>query len=70
MAIKHQNEVAKERWNARKQEPYVPATLSAGTGNVEATLRVAHAIEYIAAQMGEINAKLTTVLERRSGEKS
>jgi hypothetical protein len=56
--------VMEERFTARASQPFQPEPPSAsGTGlDVDATLRMAHALEYIAAQLGQINAKLDALV--------
>jgi hypothetical protein len=53
-------DVARERWLDRAQRPFEPVFAPSGKGiDTDAALRMAHAFEYIAAQLGEINRKLT-----------
>lgn len=67
MPVKKQEDIIRERWNARKAEPYVPIGVANQSGVTPTTdARVAHALEYIAAQLGDINAKLSAIV----GEKS
>lgn len=48
---------------ARMESSFVPNDV-VGTHNVEPPLRVAHALEYIAFQMGQINKSLARIAER------
>jgi hypothetical protein len=52
--------VARKRWEDRVRKPFEPIFTLSGKGiDTDAALRMAHAFEYIAAQLGEINRKLT-----------
>lgn len=69
MPAKTQQDIYRERWNARKSEPYVPAGVATQAGTMPGPdVRVAHALEYIAAQLGEINAKLTVIANATKGD--
>jgi hypothetical protein len=59
MTERTQKDIATEQWRHHTAEPFAPA----GLGRNSAELRAAHALEYIAAQMGEINAKLSKLLK-------
>jgi hypothetical protein len=37
--------------------PFVPSNVSGNGIDIDAQLRIAHALEYIAAQLGEINRR-------------
>jgi hypothetical protein len=51
---------ARKVWEDRVQKPFEPLLTSSGKGiDTDAALRMAHAFEYIAAQLGQINRKLT-----------
>lgn len=51
---------AREFWEDRARKPFEPIFTSSGRGiDTDASLRMAHAFEYMAAQLGEINRKLT-----------
>ncbi len=53
------NETSKECFAQSVSEPYSPSRPATGSGpEVDATLRIAHALEYIAAQLGQINSKI------------
>jgi hypothetical protein len=53
------NDTSKERFAQSVSEPYSPSRPEAGGGiEVDAALRIAHALEYIAAQLGQINSKI------------
>jgi hypothetical protein len=54
------DEGARKRWEQIISSPFIPATL-AGT-NITNENRVANALEYIAAQLGQINAKLDKLI--------
>ena len=52
------NDNSKERFAQSVSEPYSPSRPSTGSGpETDAALRIAHALEYIAAQLGQINSK-------------
>jgi hypothetical protein len=51
-------EGAKERWDHRVSKPFQP------DANINERLRIANAMEYIAAQLGQINAKLDRLLPK------
>jgi hypothetical protein len=54
------DEDARKRWADRARKPFEPVFTESGKGiDTDAALRMAHAFEYIAAQLGEINRKLT-----------
>jgi hypothetical protein len=57
---------ADAHWEHEKSRPFEPAGLGKAAA-VSSELRIAHALEYIAAQMGEINVKLSGLLAQRSG---
>jgi hypothetical protein len=51
---------AHKRWEERVHRPFEPLFAVSGKGiDTDAALRMAHAFEYIAAQLGQINRKLT-----------
>ena len=50
----------KARYDHWVNSPYRPSTL--GGQSIDADLRAAHALECIAAQLGQINAKLSKLL--------
>jgi hypothetical protein len=52
-------EGAKERWEHKVSHPYEPDLTTGG----DPAVRIANAMEYIAAQLGQINAKLDRVLK-------
>jgi hypothetical protein len=53
-------DAARKRWEDRAHRPFEPLFTSSGKGiDTDAALRMAHAFEYIAAQLGEINRKLS-----------
>lgn len=52
------NDTSKESFAQTVSEPYSPSRPVTGSGpEVDAALRMAHALEYIAAQLGQINSK-------------
>jgi len=53
-------ENAQKLWEERAHRPFEPLFAASGKGvDTDAALRMAHAFEYIAAQLGQINRKLT-----------
>jgi hypothetical protein len=50
-------ELAKQRWEQMVKGPFVPNHVNVGTQGTPED-RIANALEYIAVQLGEINAKL------------
>jgi len=50
----------KARYDQWVNSPFRSA--NAGGASIATDIRVAHALEYIAAQLGQINAKLSTLL--------
>ncbi len=52
-------EEEKIRWEQTKSSPFSPAVLTSDVGQ-----RIAYAMEYIAFQLGEINAKLERLLPK------
>lgn len=56
---------AKERFDHRMQQPYQPRAATPGY-NATAEDRMAHSLEYIAFQLGEINARLKRAEESRA----
>ncbi len=59
------NDMSQERFAQSVNEPYSPPRAAASSGiETDPGLRIAHALEYIAAQLGEINAKIS----RMTGE--
>jgi hypothetical protein len=51
---------SRESWERTAAQPFVPANIAGvSSHHVSAEYRVAAALEYIAAQLGEINAKLS-----------
>lgn len=62
------NDNSKERFEQSVSEPYSPSRPSTGSGpETDATLRIAHALEYIAAQLGQINSKFDKLTGRMDG---
>jgi len=58
-------EDARKRWQERVQTPYEPVLSSTGKGiEVDAMLRAAHALEYIAGQLGRINHNLDKLVRK------
>ncbi len=58
------NDTSRERFAQSVDEPYSPAN-AAGVGlETDVTLRIAHALEYIAAQFGQINLKIDELTRR------
>ena len=54
------DEEARKRWGDQTRKPFEPIVAASGKGiDTDAALRMAHAFEYIAAQLGEVNRKLT-----------
>jgi hypothetical protein len=54
---------ARKVWEDQVQKPFEPLLTSSGKGiDTDAALRMAHAFEYIAAQLGQINRKLTKLV--------
>ena len=54
------DEQARKVWEERMHKPFEPIFTPSGKGiDTDASLRMAHAFEYIAAQLGQINRKLT-----------
>jgi hypothetical protein len=52
--------VARKLWNDRADKPFEPLLTPSGKGiDTDAALRMTHAFEYIAAQLGQINRKLS-----------
>jgi hypothetical protein len=51
---------ARKVWEDRVQKPFEPLLTGQGI-DTDAALRMVHAFEYIAAQLGQINRKLTTL---------
>jgi hypothetical protein len=52
-------EGASKRFQTRANAPFEPLLQTTGQGiDLDASLRIAHALEYIAAQLGQINEKL------------
>jgi hypothetical protein len=47
-----------ERWQHMANQPFKPSSQAANHAELQAALRVAHALEYIAAQLGMLNAKI------------
>jgi len=53
----------REEWQHTAAQPFFPANISGLKGpHVTAEYRVAAALEYIAAQLGQINAKLSKLV--------
>lgn len=50
-------QVVQARWAKSVSEPYVPSAIKSGV-TLSDQERIAQAVEYIAAQLGAINAKL------------
>lgn len=63
--IAERNKMMKERWDRVASEPYSPVQGAGANLQDNAAVRIAHALEYIAAQLGQINAKLSII----AGEK-
>lgn len=65
------SDVTSDRFTNRTSQPFRPLDPRAG-GNLEmnTSLRTAHALEYIAVQMGEINAKLTVIVSKLEEQKT
>ena len=62
------NDTSKERFAQTVSEPYSPSHPATGSGlEADATLRIAHALEYIAAQLGQINLKFDKLTGRMDG---
>jgi hypothetical protein len=62
------NDTSKERFAQSVSEPYSPSRTDTGSGiEVDATLRIAHALEYIAAQLGQINSKIDKLTGKTDG---
>lgn len=57
------NDLSRERFAQSVNEPFCPPrAVTAHTGlETDPALRIAHALEYIAAQLGQINSKIKTV---------
>ena len=55
-----QDKVYEDRWNEQARKPFQP--LNPNTQSSKTEDRAAHALEYIAAQLGFINAKLDSLL--------
>jgi hypothetical protein len=56
------NEIAAERFAHQASQPFQP--LQPKTMSLDTTaLRIAHALEYIAAQLGQVNAKLDKLMK-------
>jgi hypothetical protein len=54
------------RWEQIANQPFVPANISGMSGaHATAEYRVAAALEYIAAQLGQISAKLSVLGDNR-----
>jgi hypothetical protein len=61
------DDLNRERWERRVAEPFVPANISGATTlHVSAEYRVAAALEYIAGQLGQINMKLSKLVEEQN----
>jgi hypothetical protein len=57
--VEMSDEDARKLWRERAGKPFEPLLTSSGKGiDTDAALRMAHAFEYIAAQLGQINRKL------------
>jgi hypothetical protein len=54
------NDLSRERYEQSVNEPFRPPNSVATRSGLESdpALRIAHALEYIAAQVGQINAKI------------
>ena len=50
--------IEEDRFNHYASKPFVPPVALGGTLDASTGLRIANALEYIAAQLGEINRKL------------
>ena len=55
-------EQAAARFAARTSQPYQPTMPSTGNLQTDHVVRIAHALEYIAAQLGQINSKLDAIV--------
>lgn len=53
-------EGARTNWESQVMKPYEPISLQP-IGSLKAEDRIAHAMEYIAGQIGQINAKLDRI---------
>jgi hypothetical protein len=62
------NDTTKECFAQSVSEPYSPSRPLTGGGlEADATLRIAHALEYIAAQLGQINSKFDKLTQKPDG---
>jgi len=62
------NDTSRERFAQTVSEPYSPSHPATGTGpETDAALRIAHALEYIAAQLGQINSKFDKLTGKMDG---
>lgn len=56
------NDTSRERFAQRVNDPYSPSRAAASNGiETDPALRIADALEYIAAQLGQINSKMDRV---------
>jgi hypothetical protein len=56
------DEIAAERFARDANLPFQPGYPKTGNPDTDAALRIAHALEYIAAQLGQVNAKLDKLM--------
>ncbi len=54
------NDMSLENFAQSINEPYSPPRVAGGGLETDPALRIAHALEYIAAQLGQINLKIKT----------
>jgi DNA-binding MltR family transcriptional regulator len=60
------DEGARKRWEERSNSPFEPLLSRSGQGpDIDAALRVAYALEYIAAKLGQIDSKLGPILREK-----
>jgi hypothetical protein len=59
------DDMARKRFDERMSQPFAPIGV-VGAGSAKVEDRIANALEYIAAQMGQINA----TLKKLAGDKS
>ena len=57
-------------WERAAAQPFLPANIGGMSGpHITAEYRVAAALEYIAAQLGQINAKLSMLVGDRGDDR-
>jgi hypothetical protein len=54
-----------ERWEHFTKQPFRPERGAANTADLGVQIRTAHALEYIAAQLGILNSKLDKLIEQK-----